>query len=92
MINEKVKPVCGDYLYKKFRLRLHNGFRLLSECCVQDCVSRDIKIHNIRKLHRVQKKNDGITVLTTRGKWVKGVEVLLSSLNRKYIPFVQNIM
>jgi retron-type reverse transcriptase len=86
MINEEVKPVCDDSLYKKFCLRLHNGSRLFSECCVQGCDNPDIEIHHIRKLHRVQKKNDGITVLTTRGKRVKGLAALLSSLNRKYIP------
>ena len=68
MINEEVKPICDDFLYKKFCLRLHNGSRLFSEYCVRDCDNHYIEIHCIRKLHRVQKKNDGITALTIRGK------------------------
>ena len=86
MINEEVKPVCDDSLHKKFCLRLHNGSRLFSICCVQNCENYDIEIRHIRKLHKVQKKNDGIMVLTTRGKRIKGLAALLSSLNRKYIP------
>lgn len=74
-------------LYKKFCLRLHLGLRSFSDCCVSKCVNNDIEFHFVRKLHRVYKIGNNVSVLINRNKREKGLIAFLSILNRKYILF-----
>jgi hypothetical protein len=87
MVNKKILLDDEQILYKKFCLRLHARLSLFSSCCVLNCDNNDIKIHLVRKLHIVYKIGNRITVLTTKGKQVKGLAAILSILNRKYIIF-----
>jgi len=85
MINKKIGLNDEKILYKKFCLRLHPNLRFFNDCCVLNCNNIDIEVHFIHKLHRVHKIGDNTFVIEYRSKQVKGLAVILSTLNRKYI-------
>ena len=72
-------------LIKRGRSRSH-GLSFFSCCAVKDCNNTDIEIHHIARLHRTVKNNRLRTVLDRKGRRVKGIQAIMTSVRRKQLP------
>jgi Type II intron maturase len=75
-------------LYKiidKVKYRSH-GLSFFHNCAVVNCEIKDIEIHHINKLQRKRDYNGVTTVIDKKGRPVKGLRAVLTSINRKQIP------
>jgi len=72
-------------LIKKGRSRSH-GLSFFSCCAVKGCNNTNIEIHHMAKLHRTVKNNGLRTVLDRKGRRVKGIQAVMTSVRRKQLP------
>ena len=60
----------------------------MNGCCVERCnVPSNIEVHYISRLHCRVHKDGKISVFDSKGRRVKGVPVVLTSINRKQLSF-----
>lgn len=68
--------------------KLAHSFEFFLGCCVVGCEETEgIEVHHISRLHWRVHKDGVISVLNRRGKKVKGLAAVLTSLNRKQLSF-----
>lgn len=72
-------------LIKRGKSRIH-GLSFFSCCAVKDCNNTDIERHHMARLHRTVKNNGLRTVLNRKGRKVKGIQAIMTSVKRKQIP------
>ena len=67
--------------------KLDHSLEFFVGCCVEECNATDnIEVHHIRRLHRRVSKDGKISVLDRKGRRVKGLPAVLTSINRKQLP------
>jgi hypothetical protein len=63
------------------------GLSFFSCCAVRNCNNTDIEIHHMAKLQRTIKKNGMRSVVDRKGRRVTGINVIMTSIRRKQLPF-----
>ena len=82
LINPTTDPF--EYLSRTF-ISLQKAAISSKSCAIIGCLSTDIEVHHIRKLHRNIDKNNQI-IIKGRAKTLRGTKAIDSGLNRKQIP------
>lgn len=67
--------------------KLDHSLEFFDGCCVEGCnATSNIEVHHISRLHRRVHKDGKISVLDRKGRRVKGLPAVLTSINRKQLP------
>lgn len=74
-------------LLNKYFLRFHSSHHLFSKCAVEGCSNIDIELHYVKDKSKRITSNTKINILTSNNKRLSGISAILSSINRKQIPF-----
>ena len=84
--NTEVDPIKSRFTLDRPIMKLSLPKVLYSVCGVKGCTSNEIEVHHVRALERQTMGYTVVSVKNNKGKRVKGLNKVESSLKRKQIP------